>query len=370
MIVNLPIAMEIQKSLELGTKKVLATAVEVFNEDGTIKEAALPGLVGNAVEEFMERVSLVTASNNPEPKAQYAQCALRHVMVPVMATSADLMVPLIQSAVTQIAETYNAFMTGDKISEFFGFFIEVGKSMLKGALLKSSALREFAEGVAEVVGQVCNAITAGTLESAEALDEDKTIACKSGADKLTLGDLAQAFVPWVLRYLFKEMMVHFWTPLTSKVATMIDTVTGMIMQLVDGVAGLIPEVGGVIFDCVTVPIHTVLSQITPESGATAVKLAREFVESEITKLSKVIVKEIVDKFEEGVDLITDPFKNVIQEANQLLATVLDVTTPILSEVMGVVLPEIQEAMHLCEGTLNQIETLMEKAGTCKASAVE
>jgi len=161
-------------------------------------------------------------------------------------------------------------------------------------------------------------------------------------------------------------------------------------QAVDGLCGLIPEIGGPIAAAITAPLSTVINALTmalsefslngavvkfkafvykqvPKLAGFAAKVIAEPIEK-MKKAAKALKEDILDSLLENahVEKIVDAFKKVmaLKENSKLLGFIggaVDFLMPIFNWFLKVIVPNLYGAFQGCKANTQQFRDLFDSA---------
>jgi len=311
----------------------------------------------------MESVTVVLESAATEP---HMVCLFDHVVVPVVPMITDAITPLITTMVEQSVAAWNAFVTSPIITTLVNSVTSLAREVVEAYLFADKELKEFSSNMATTINSACQTVTGSMLEVSRHINLATSDWCSGLTNKLTLEDAALALVPTVLSYLFDLLQKHVWAPLTSRMLSVADTLGSALNQLIVGLGGLIPEIGGVSFSAVTVPLGAALGAIFPDMATTFMTNIQEGTEGLITQGATMLVKETITLVESGVDLITNPIQPAIDDAMDAGASVAATFAPVFSSLISFLLPEVSLSITACTTNLETTFDLI-KQTTCAAA---
>ena len=114
----------------------------------------------------------------------------------------------------------------------------------------------------------------------------------------------------VLNYASKEVLglldKHVYQPMLVNIIRILGQSQGSLMQMIDGLCGLIPEAGGPICMLLTVPLSNVGQQVFGELTTNSMNglmgTAKSWIDTQIPKWSAAVAAEIAQKIQEAKEV--------------------------------------------------------------------
>jgi hypothetical protein len=188
--------------------------------------------------------------------------------------------------------------------------------------------------------------------------------------KVTTKLIISAALTWVSREITKLLDQWVYQPLLQQLLNLITWANGGIMQVLDGLCGLIPEVGGLICAAITTPLSWVVSEASTQLTSTAVRglmgAVQGWLDGEIPKWSDSIAGMLADLVNQGASWagaqIPAEAKSFAQnEASGLakaMAPVLEVVKPIFMDLAQLFFPKMTTKMKECTDGLDSLSVLV------------
>jgi len=332
----------------------------IENKMPKVDKAQLPDLAANEVESYMQRVDAIAEDKSLH---SYSKCMLNYILRPLMAAVTKAVMYLIRKGVENIIKAYEAFMNLPVVKSLYEKAIKAAEPIIEAALFVDAKRKEFDAKSTAIVAKVCTKTTKILTDIGEGTPDGTWCINENGV--IDMPTVIENLVPHFMQPVWKKMGDIIWTPLTAKIGTLVNSALGALTELIVGVAGLIPEVGGVIMDCITIPLVQTLSIVIPNQISSLVDKLRQGIEDWVTNKMIEVGKMIWAEIEKGINTYVTPLANKVQTAYNEAKAVMDVAVPILSKVMAFVLPNLKAEIDSCQASLTSIKNLYIKTSCAK-----
>lgn len=177
---------------------------------------------------------------------------------------------------------------------------------------------------------------------------------------------------------------HVWMPLLQSLTAMAISAEDFIMQVVDGAAGLIPEVGGIIATSITSVVSQVGAKITETLASDAVTGVSNGLSSQIRTQAPIWANTLADSIQKQTDAIAAkasaskdkavaakdkavaPVLTFAGNAAPLAAPVMLVLGPLMTQFADTALPTITKATTTCAADIKSLNKLVRASVKCPA----
>ena len=351
----------------------LNTEMKIFHEDGTINEAAIAQLPTRLFDLAIDVISVDPVINcllTGDLQAQIKQMA----DVPVFRNLFAWMVQSLVDLWQKIQPVVDAVI-GLLADKFKGFINVLLPAKNEIDLVVANAIDTFCVGVSKTLYD--------HVTSSDPSKETKKAVCMLTKPDADPTQQATAVVTAVLTFVSKQVTAyineHVYQPMLAQLVRLIGQAQGSLMQLVDGLCGLIPEVGGAICALITVPLGNLAQQVIGELTSSSVKglmgAAQSWIDSQIPTWSAAIAAQIVPvvlKVEGAIQGISNEVKEFDDGALPALAKALKPVLKIVQKfMMGTlesVLPNIMGKIKECDQNLATLLDLVQHKMECGAKS--
>ena len=258
----------------------------------------------------------------------------------------------------------------------FGRMITRIVNSLQTRLLPGMAVID--ERIGQAISMTCQTRSRQLLAIAEGRS-DSTVLCAATTN--TLGDvdwhtmMVAAFTTVLTTagdYVINALNEHVWQPLLQKLTAIAISSQDFILQVVDGVAGLIPEIGGIIATTLT----TTISQV-------GTKISEVLASEEVMGITASITEALHTEAPVWADTIATSITSQVSSANAATQTavapalefgrstaplampIMAVLVPLMSTLANSALPTIFSASQTCAADTQSLITLV-RASSCAA----
>lgn len=235
--------------------------------------------------------------------------------------------------------------------------------------------------IGNAVQNVCQKQTRKMLDVAEGKSDSKLFCAAAGDQTSTENKemLSAAFSEAMIAaadYVIAALNKHVWMPLLQSMTAMAIAAEDFMMQLVDGVAGLIPEVGGIIATSMTSVISQVSAKISEVLADEAVTKVADTLSAVVNAEVPIWSDQLAGSIQAQTDAakasasaaktaVTAPFLGFAVKASPLAAPVMAVLSPLMTQFANTVLPTITSATTTCAKDIKSLSVVV-KASACKA----
>jgi DNA-binding protein YbaB len=177
--------------------------------------------------------------------------------------------------------------------------------------------------------------------------------------ELSITEVAEAIFP-VAKKLIVDTAGGVFDLVSNKLASFLSTYKATALLAVTGVAGLIPEVGGLIAMILTIPVNFLYDQFIIPAGqfliGTTVKTAFDL---QMSYTAPLLTKYATEQLEKGVNLAENPYKadnpNILAAAEEWL---LAFVSPTFVDLIALMMPLVKTAMDDCAGDAKALKALV------------
>ena len=263
-------------------------------------------------------------------------------------------------------------------SPFGKFVTKVAKESAAKFLPKLEAVEL---RIGNAIQSVCQKQSRKMLEIAEGKSDSKLFCAAAGDETSTENKemLSAAFSEGMIAaadYVIAALNKHVWMPLLQKMSAMLIAAEDFIMQLVDGVAGLIPEVGGIIATSMTAVVSQVSAKISEVLSDEAVTKIADTMSATINTEIPIWSAQLADSIQTQTDAAkasigaakteaVAPFLAFKGKVSPLAAPLMGVLSPLFTTFANTVLPTITVATTTCAKDIKALTAIV-KATACKA----
>ena len=217
----------------------------------------------------------------------------------------------------------------------------VGKKINKWLKKKMPGLASFDDRVGNTIKSVCGNITGKLLASVHTGFYDADIICNRG-NITSFKDYAKRGLELAIytgltltaSQLFLLFNRYILQNVASQIAGLVTNLISIIMEILDAVCGLIPEVGGFICSVFTVPLtaagNWIVDLVVSESTMALFDEVQDKLMSYIKDFSRDLAEKVVDKIVDAVDDIVGSTFDIDDSLNMVFTELNKY--PILGEI--------------------------------------
>jgi hypothetical protein len=193
--------------------------------------------------------------------------------------------------------------------------------------------------------------------------------------RVTVKAVLSAVLMWATKEIQKLLDVYVYQPMIQSFNNLITWANGGLMQIIVGLCGLIPEVGGLICGAITGPLTTFIDQAAIQLSSGAVKLMKDGVQGLLDSSMPGVIDTITEWIVGMVDAGTSWVKAQIppsaiawaksgtaelKKASDQMKPVTDAIKPIFMELVQLTLPKITDKVKQCASGLNTLGDLIKQ----------
>ena len=363
-------------------KAALNTEMKIFNEDGTLNEAAVAELPTRMFHLAIDVISvdpvvncLLTGDLQAQIKQMVDLPVFRDLFAWMVTNLMDLwqkIQPVVDAVIGSLAEKFNDFIN----------VLVPAKNEID--VVVSNAIDTFCAGVSKTLYHHVSSLDKkiSSLDKASQKETKKAVCMltKPGADPaLQVTAVVTAVLTFVSKQVTAFINEHVYQPMLTQLVRLIGQAQGSLMQLIDGLCGLIPEAGGPICMLITVPLGNVAQQLIGELTSGAVNglmgAAQSWIDSQIPTWSAAIAAQIVPvilKVEGSIQGISNEVKEFRGGALPALAKsmrpVLEIVQKFMMGSLEAVFPNIMGKIKECDQNLATLLDLVQHKLECGAKS--
>ena len=189
---------------------------------------------------------------------------------------------------------------------------------------------------------------------------------------------------WISKEGLKLINIHVWQPLLTELVTLCHNLQSVVQQIVVGLCGLIPELGGVGCSAISAPIGVAFSSITAQLLRGSVQgLITNFegwwlakipswsldIADGITELAEDAIKEAAKGVDAAVDAVVPAnvisgieasVSKMVEDVDAVLVPLYKLASPIILFLMKLIIPKITQGLFMCGQDLDKIVGLIEE----------
>jgi len=318
----------------------------------------VPVLAANQAEGFMNRIDAITEDSSSGNS--YSKCMYDYILRPIIAAITHGIIWIVRKAIEGMIAAFEAFLELPAVKAFYSSVIKAAQPMIDAVLKINEMRKKFDRDASVAVGKVCGDAIKGLTYIGD--NTPSTMWCTNDQGVLDLSVAIKELIPFLLQHIYDKMENMFWAPLGAKIATLIDGALGSLLNLIVGIAGLIPEVGGILFDIIVVPAHQALSVLVPNGANAAINLIRNKIETFITGKALELADFLASKVKAGQDMLVDKVSSAMayvdnkipKPSDQVQTVLMDWIIPIAGELVMLAFPKLTTEVLDCSTTLTRI----------------
>lgn len=193
--------------------------------------------------------------------------------------------------------------------------------------------------------------------------------------RVTTKAVLTAVLTWAVNEIQKFLDQYVYQPLAQSLNNMITWANGGLMQIIVGLCGLIPEVGGLIASAITTPLTTFIDQGSIQLVTGAVNgmkgLVQGFLDENMPHWVSTISDWIVGLVEAGTSWVkaqippsvisfTKDVATKAKKAHKQMMPVLNAVQPFFMELVQLTLPKITGKVKECASGLDMLGDLVKE----------
>ena len=357
-------------------------------KDGKINPKVSKTVARMAVGQAVNQITALKDSGGLEPELK---CAVEHIILPVMPKLEKFLAQLLTKAITKMAALSNKMFGGKKLTTFVIDSVTdlVGQSNL---VLAEDTVKKIQVVVRAKVDQFCEEQMANTAKAGKALKEakpgqggsnsaagKKICEVKAVVDKGEVGPVLKKAALPMLGTGLDWVYTKFFEPIESDITNKLMSAWAVVNDFVVGLAGLIPEVGGLISDVIMIPIEYLKGSLVHPLVTSLQNGLWKTARPKILAAVKPIMDAAIAKIEQAAkaakvkaEEVMKDVEGAVQDAKNLRGKVVDMTqlfAPILNKLAEKVLPGVPAAVEKCMSSAKDILEIAGAAGNfCEGKA--
>jgi hypothetical protein len=358
---------------------------KLFTADRKVDPEVAKMLAKMAVSEGERQIADLQKSDSLEAEFK---CMLKHILVPALPSLEAYLAQMLTKAIQEMTDLSDQFFGGDKLEKFVHKTLS---SLFGGAVKLASAGKELKK-IRDTVTGVANGFCEKTMATAATVGKNlknardspsvrgPVCALKKTITEGKVGDVLRLAGPPMVDEALDWLHMKFLAPIEQDLANKLMSVWGTVLDFVVGLAGLIPEVGGIISDAIVVPLtylsNTLVNPLVNMLQGEVWKKAKDAIMKVATKMLDSIVPHIEKLAEDGANALaggTKAAKGAIGKVDQFVTEnqgiITNLFVPVFQQICAAVFPKVPAIVTKCYKATNDVLELAGAAdGFCEGKA--